>query len=55
MQQSKEFWESYQNWTEIYFKTFYDNFLKANKQADGIDGYSKMVVLLINYYQKHNL
>jgi len=51
MQQSQKFWESYQNWTEKYFKTFYDNYLKANKQADGIKGYSKMVVLLINYHK----
>lgn len=51
MKQSQEFWESYQNWTEIYFKTFYDNFLKANKQTDGIEGYSKMVNLLINYHK----
>jgi hypothetical protein len=54
MQQSKEFWESYQNWSEKYFKAFYDNYLKANKQADGIKGYSKMVVLLINYHKNHN-
>ncbi|MEX1383744.1 DUF3810 domain-containing protein, partial [Lutibacter sp.] len=51
MQQSQKFWESYQNWSEKYFKTFYDNYLKANKQADGIKGYSKMVVLLINYHK----
>ena len=51
MKQSQEFWETYQNWSEKYFKTFYDNYLKANKQADGIEGYSKMVVLLINYHK----
>lgn len=55
MQQSQDFWESYNNWTEIYFKTFYDNYLKANKQQDGIQGYSKMVTLLINYYKTEKL
>jgi hypothetical protein len=50
LQESKAFWESYQNWTEKYFKTFYDFFLKANKQEEGIKGYNKMVSLLISYY-----
>ncbi|UMB54672.1 DUF3810 domain-containing protein [Lutibacter sp. A64] len=51
IKQSQAFWESYQNRSEKYFKIFYDNFLKANKQKDGIEGYSKMVVLLINYHK----
>ena len=55
MQQSQDFWESYQNWTEKYFKIFYDSFLKANKQKDGIKGYNKMVSLLINYYKLESL
>lgn len=55
MQQSQDFWKSYQNWSEKYFKFFYDSFLKANKQKDGIKGYSKMVVLLINYYKSQEL
>lgn len=55
LQQSQQFWKSYNNWTEQYFKLFYDNFLKANKQKDGIQGYSKMVVLLINYNKIESL
>ena len=55
LQKSRDFWESYQNWTEKYFKSFYDSFLKANKQKDGIKGYNKMVSLLINYYQTEKL
>ena len=55
LKQSQEFWESYNNWTEKYFKSFYDNYLKANKQKDGIVGYSKMVTLLINYYKTKEL
>ncbi|WP_111708456.1 DUF3810 domain-containing protein [Lutibacter citreus] len=53
--QNQQFWLNYNNWTEKYFKSFYDNFLKANKQKDGIQGYSKMVVLLINYYKTESL
>jgi len=55
MQQSQDFWQSYQNWSEKYFKIFYDHFLKANKQKDGIKGYNKMVSLLINYYKTKSL
>ena len=51
LKQNQEFWKLYQNWSEKYFKFFYDSFLKANKQKDGIKGYNKMVSLLINYYK----
>ena len=55
IKQSEEFWESYQNWSEKYFKTFYDSFLKANKQKDGIKSYNKVVLLLVNYYKTQEL
>ena len=55
IRQSEAFWESYQNWTETYFKTFYDTFLKANKQKDGIKSYNKVVSLLVNYYKTEEL
>jgi len=55
IRQSEAFWESYQNWSEQYFKTFYDTFLKANKQKDGMKSYNKVVVLLINYHKKEEL
>lgn len=51
IQQSQDFWKSYQNWSEKYFKIFYDSFLKANQQKDGIKSYHKMVSLLINYHK----
>ena len=53
--QSEAFWESYQNWSEQYFKTFYDTFLKANNQKDGMKSYNKVVVLLINYHKNKEL
>lgn len=55
LKNSQDFWKSYQNWSEKYFKFFYDSFLKANKQKDGIKGYNKMVSLLINYYKREAL
>lgn len=55
IRQSEVFWKSYQNWSEIYFKTFYDTFLKANKQIDGIKSYNKVVFLLINYHKTKGL
>lgn len=55
IRQSEDFWQSYQNWSEKYFKTFYDNFLKANKQIDGIKSYNKVVVLLVNYHKTKEL
>ncbi|MDP2068944.1 MAG: DUF3810 domain-containing protein [Lutibacter sp.] len=55
IRQSEEFWESYQNWSEKYFKTFYDSFLKANKQKDGMKSYNKVVVLLVNYHKTNEL
>jgi hypothetical protein len=55
LKQQKDFWESYQNWSEQYFKIFYDSFLKANKQDDGIEGYNQVVLLLINYYSTEEL
>ncbi|MBX9806659.1 MAG: DUF3810 family protein, partial [Flavobacteriaceae bacterium] len=33
------------------FHAFYDNFLKMNQQKDGMEGYSKFVNLMVNYYK----
>ena len=49
MRQNQKFWRSYQNWSEKYFKIFYDSYLKANKQKEGIQSYNKMVALIINF------
>ncbi len=55
IKESQEFWRSYQNSAEPFFKLFYDNYLKANQQQDGIKGYSKMVGLLVAYREKYGL
>jgi hypothetical protein len=54
-QESRDFWDSYQNPSEVYFKNTYSGFLKANNQLGGIDSYSYVVALLVNYYEKNPL
>lgn len=50
-EESRLFWESYQNPTEVFFKHTYSGFLRANNQVGGIDSYSYVVALLVNYYE----
>lgn len=54
-QESEDFWRYYSGKTDKFFSIFYDNFLKANKQEDGLEGYSKFVDLLIGYYKINEL
>tara|TARA_R110000796_G_scaffold252631_1_gene389221 strand:- start:107021 stop:108088 length:1068 start_codon:yes stop_codon:yes gene_type:complete len=49
------FWQQYENVTEPIFKSVFNTFLKANNQNDGIKSYSKVVILLVSYYQKYPL
>lgn len=51
--ESEVFWDSYQTPIEVAFHIFYDHFLKANQQKDGMEGYSKFLNLLINYSHKN--
>ncbi len=45
------FWDQYKNRAEPVFKKTYDTYLKANNQAKGIESYSYVVALLVNYYK----
>lgn len=47
----REFWEAHQNPIEPFFKSLYGNYLKANKQSKGMDSYSYVVALLVNYFE----
>jgi len=49
-QEVNEFWMSYQNPIEPFFKSTYDSYLKANNQPNGIETYNYVVALLVNYY-----
>ena len=53
--ESEDFWDNYESFVETGFHLFYDRFLKMNQQKDGIDGYSRFVDLLVNYYKNKNL
>jgi hypothetical protein len=47
----REFWLSYKNPFESLSKAFWDQFLKANNQSKGIESYSYMVALVVNYFE----
>jgi len=47
----RDFWEAHENPAEPIFKTFYGNFLKANKQSKGMQSYNYVVALIVNYYE----
>jgi len=51
----RDFWQSYQNPFEVISKIFWDTFLKANNQSNGIMSYSYMVALVVNYYEDQPL
>lgn len=55
LKETEDFWKDYENPLEPIFKIFYDNFLKANQQKDGLKSYNKMVDLLIAYDDKYSL
>ncbi|MFV8375424.1 DUF3810 domain-containing protein [Flavobacterium sp. LB1P71] len=52
--ESDHFWKQYETPIETGFHAFYDNFLKLNQQKDGMEGYSKFVNLMVNYYKNDN-
>ncbi len=49
--ESEDFWKQYDTFIDKGFHVFYDNFLKMNKQKDGMESYSKFVNLMVNYYK----
>lgn len=48
------FWDAHQNPIEPFFKLFYSGYLKANKQNKGMESYSYVVALLVNYFDKND-
>ena len=49
------FWEAHENPAEPIFKLFYGNYLKANNQTKGMNSYSYVVALLVNYFESNPL
>lgn len=52
--ESEQFWKQYDTIIDKGFHAFYDQFLKVNQQKDGMEGYSKFVNLMVNYYKEKN-
>lgn len=50
-QEVQDFWKAYQNPLEPIFATTYDTFLKANNQTKGMESYSYVVALFVNYFE----
>lgn len=46
----RDFWAQYENPMEEVSKVFWDTFLKANNQSQGIRSYNYMVALVVNYF-----
>ena len=53
-QEEYEFWQAHQNPLEPLFKSTYNQFLKINNQDKGIESYSYVVALLVNYFNTEN-
>ena len=51
----EQFWKQYDTIIDKGFHAFYDQFLKVNQQKDGMEGYSKFVNLMVNYYKYKEL
>lgn len=47
----RDFWDAHENPAEPLFKSFYGNFLKANKQSKGMQSYNYVVALIVNYFE----
>ena len=48
-EESELFWTRHNTPINTFFEWFYDKFLKANQQKEGMEGYSKFVGLVIGY------
>jgi hypothetical protein len=47
-QHIRDFWDSYKTWAKPVFQKTYDQYLKANRQSQGIQSYNAMVGYLVN-------
>ncbi|WP_372756188.1 DUF3810 domain-containing protein [Mariniflexile sp.] len=54
-QEARDFWDSYENPLEPLFKKSYSSYLKANNQSKGMESYSYVVALLVNYFNEKSL
>lgn len=54
-QESTVFWENYQSPIEPITRSLYTSYLKANSQNKGMESYSYVVALLVNYFKDNSL
>jgi|SRR5690554_35998 len=54
-QETQDFWDSYKNPAEPLFKSTYNSYLIANNQKDGMESYSYVVALIVNYFETTSL
>jgi hypothetical protein len=47
----RDFWSQYKGIIEEVSQVTYDTYLKANNQPDGMETYSYVVALIVNYYK----
>ena len=50
----REFQEAYHSPLVPFFNKFFNGFLKANNQEQGMESYSYVVALLVNYFESNN-
>ena len=50
----RNYWRSYQSKLEVLSSIFYDRFLKANNQPQGLETYNRMVLLVMAKYRKNH-
>ena len=55
LKNERAYWLSYQGSAGILSSIFYDDFLKANNQPQGLRTYNRMVLLVMGYYKKHKM
>ena len=55
LETERKYWTKYQGGAAKLSSIFYDNYLKANKQPEGLKTYNKMIKLSMAYYKKQRL
>jgi len=51
----RTYWVSYEGKIEVVSSLFYDNFLKANNQPQGLRTYNQMIWLVMSWYRKNGI
>ncbi len=52
LRKEREYWQRYQGQLEAVTSVFYDNFLKANNQPQGLLTYNRMITLTMAWYRQ---